>query len=259
MRVFRLLMVVLALASLGAMEVTTQTPLAKLLECMQDNRPQSLKISQLRLEGIDNGSERIIEARYYSRRDRHGFHAMLLLTAPEDLAGTRYLLKESDPDDHLFVYLPALDKVKKLSGVGGDSGIAGTSLKVSDLRLVAQAMNASAIAREGSTFIAGRKAELLRFSPAIADSPFRRARVAVDQKTCVILKAEFDRPEGVARTYRADPASLMQSGRYHYASVASVEDLSSGDRVTILLRGVQAGVSLSSRGFDPQQFHRYTP
>ncbi|MGQ0698672.1 MAG: outer membrane lipoprotein-sorting protein [Panacagrimonas sp.] len=253
----RILLILFALACTGAMEVSTQTPVVKVLECMRRNAPQALRIDDLRIEASGpQVSTRSLSARLLSRRNEQGLRLMLHVTAPADLAGTRYLLIENQPDDALYLYLPALGKVRRVSGAGPEAEIAGTTLHYSDMRLIRQALSAASINLERPIEFAGRPADLLRFVPAVADSPYRRVFATVDRETCVMLRAEFHDAERAIRDYRIDPASLMRSGSYHYASRASIEDRALGSTVQIALGGVRTDAKLSARLFDPKNFFK---
>lgn len=239
------------------MEVSTETPVVKVLECLRANAPQQLSVSDLRLDAQGTGvSTRHLAAKFYSRRDERGLRAMLHITAPADLAGMRYLLVEDEPDDALYLYLPALGKARRVNGTSAEAEIAGTTLNLADLRLISQALRASSITREGTATVSGRSAQVLRFTPAIADSPYRRVLASVDDQSCAIVRAEFQNAERTVKQYRVDPASLMRSGRHTYASRSTVEDLVRGSTVQLSLGGVNAAPKLASRLFDPKSFFK---
>lgn len=255
--VARALLIAAALASTGAMEVSTQTPVVKVLECLKKNAPQQLRIGDLRVEAQGEGvTTRYLSGRFVSRREQGKLRAMLRVTAPADLAGTRYLLVEEASQDALYVYLPALGKVRRVSGAGPDAEIAGTTLNYADLRLISQALSGAAITLEKPAEFSGRPADVLRFTPAVADSPYRRVLATVDRESCVVLRAEFQNAQATLKHYSVDPASLQRSGKYRYASRAKVEDLARRSTVQISLGDVRTDAKLPARSFDPKSFYK---
>jgi len=245
------------LACTAAMEVSTQTPIVKTLECMRANAPKQLSVSELHIEAEGAGvTNRSLTGAFYSRRDERGLRAALHITAPADLAGMRYLLAEDDAQDALYLYLPALGKVRRLSGAGPEAEIAGTTLSYADLRLISQALSASSITMDPPATVAGRPAHQLRFVPAVADSPYRRVIASVDKETCAILRADFQNAERTIKQYEIDPASLIRAGAYTYASRATLIDSLRGTRAQLSLRGVNTSPKLSSRLFDPKNFQK---
>lgn len=245
------------LAGTGAMEVTTQSKVVKTLECMRANAPKQLSISDLRVEAQGSGvSTKFLSGRFYSRRDKRGLRAMLHITAPTDLAGVRYLLVEDEQQDALYLYLPSLGKVRRVSGAGPEAEIAGTTLDFGDLRLVSQALRAASITLDSPATVAGRPAQQLRFVPTIADSPYRRVITAVDDQTCAILRADFQGADKTLKRYEIEPASLQKSGATTYASRAKIEDLVRGTRAQISLGGVSTSTQVPSGLLDPKSFHK---
>lgn len=249
----------LPLATLCAadMRVSTQTPVVKTLECLRANAPKQLRVDELRIEAQGQTvSTRQLTGRFLSRREAGGLRAMLQVTAPADLAGMRYLLIEEAPEDALYLYLPALGKVRRVSGAGPEAEIAGTTLNYADLRLIGQALSAASITLDKPVDFMGRSADVLRFVPAVADSPYRRIMATVDRERCVILRAEFQNAQQTLKQYQIDPASLTQAGDYRYASLATVEDRINRSTVKLALRGVRVDGKLSARNFDPRTFHK---
>lgn len=245
------------LGGTGAMEVTTRTPVVETLDCMRANAPRHLTVGDLRIEAQGGRvTTPYLAGRFYSRRDARGLRAMLHITAPADLVGIRYLLIEDEPQDALYLYLPALGKVRRVSGAGPEAQIAGTTLDYGDLRLVSQALRAASITLESTTTVVGRAARQLRFVPAIADSPYRRIVVAVDERSCAILRADFQGADGTLRLYEVDPASLQRSGEFTYASRATIEDRVRGGRAHVSLGRVSTSTQIPSALLDPKRFHK---
>lgn len=255
---WRMLTVLLALACLAAMEVTTQTPVVKTIECVRNNAPTQLMVGDLRIEAQ---GERVttprLSGRFYSQRNARGLRAMLHVTAPADLAGIRYLLSEETAEDALYLYLPALGKVRRVNGAGPEGEIAGTTLSYADLRLVSQLLRAASISQDRATQWNQRPANVLRFAPTVADSPYRRVLATVDRQTCAVVQAEFQNDAGTAmKTFQADPASLRQAGRHWYASRTTVTDAHSGSKVTLSMGQVQVDRKPPTRAFDPAHFYK---
>lgn len=253
----RCAVVVAALGSTAAMEVSTQMPVVQRLKCMRANAPQRLSVGDLRLE-VEGPqvATRHLSGRLYSQRDERGLRIMLHIVAPTDLAGVRYLLVEDDPEDALYLYLPSLGKVRRLSGAGAESELAGTTLNYQDLRVMIQAVRGASVSLAGEAEVAGRKTDLLRFVPAVADSPFRRVLGSLDRESCVLLRAEFQNGEGTVKTWNIDPASLRRSGTRWYATSSQMEDLQRGTRARLSLGNVRIDEKMSARLFDPRSFYK---
>lgn len=253
----RILVVAAALGCAGAMEVSTQMPVVQRLQCMKANSPERVVVGDLRLDV--EGPEvitRHLTARLYSQRNERGLRVMLHILAPSDLAGVRYLLIEAQPDDALYLYLPSVGKVRRVSAAGSESEFAGTTLNYHDLRVMLQAVRGASVTLLEEGQIAGRKVDVLRFIPAVADSPFRRVLGSVDRETCVMLQAEFQNAEGTVKTWSVDPASLRRSGQRWYVTSARMEDRVRGTRASATLGDVRIDGKIPARVFDPRNFHK---
>jgi hypothetical protein len=240
----------------GDMSVSTVTPVVRVLQCMQANAPPMLSIGELRIaaEGRDV-TTRNLTARLWVSQDQ-GVRAQLKVSMPRELAGSRYLLLDRDPEDELYLYLPAVGKPRRVTGVGTDSEIAGTSVNLSDLRTVAQAIKSASVSLSGATTLQGRNADILRFVPSVADSPWRRVLVTVDRTTCATVRVEFQDAGGTARTYDADLAQLRQAGRWWYAQRGVIKDLRRGTTAALELLDVSTGEAPRGALFDPKRFYQ---
>lgn len=256
-KVLRFAAIAVALACTAAMEVSTEMPVVQRLKCMQANAPQRLAVGDLRLE-VEGPqvATRHLSGRLYSQRDERGLRVMLHITAPADLAGVRYLLVEDQPEDALYLYLPSLGKARRLSGAGAESELAGTTLSYQDLRVMIQAVRGAAVNLAGEGEVEGRKVDLLRFVPAVADSPFRRVLGSLDRETCVLLRAEFQNAEGTVKTWTIDPSSLKRSGTRWYATSSRMEDRQRGTQARLSLGNVRVDEKSAARLFDPRSFYK---
>ena len=238
------------------MAVTTTTPVARVLRCMQANAPAMLQVGELRIaaEGRDVTTRHLTARLWVSQEG--GVRAHLRVSMPRELAESRYLLLDRDPEDELYLFLPSVGKARRLTGVETQSEIAGTSVNLSDLRTIVQAIKSASVSLSGATQLQGRDADVLRFVPSVADSPWRRVLVTVDRTTCAAVRVEFQDATGTARLYEADLAQLRQSGRWWYAQRGVIKDLRRGTTATLDLLDVSTGAAMRAALFDPKRFYQ---
>lgn len=227
------------------------------LECMRANIPKSLQIKEVELTATDRtGGMRQLRGRLYGVREEERLRAMIRISAPADLSGAAYLLREKEGGDEMYVYVPALQKVRRITGAGVDGALWGTDLSYGDLRQINNAFSAGHATLDGQGELAGRPVHLLSLKPQGSEqSRFALIKVWVDQKTCVSLRAEFFEGTTVRKRLDADPASLRQSGSHWYAGEALMSDLKEGTKTRLRVLGVSSGVDLSGRYFNPSTFY----
>lgn len=232
--------------------------LDSLLACMRANIPQTLRIQSFELVSVDRGGgERRLQGRLYGQREQDLLRVMLRLEAPTDLRGAAYLLREADPaSDEMYVFLPALNKVRRVAGGTRDNGLFGTDFSYNDLKQIHHAFAGGEMRLLAPQTLDGRPVQLLDLRPgAAADTRFDQIQAWVDSASCVALKIEFSRAGKLHKRLRAPAAELRQSGPHWYAGSALMEDLEAGTQTRLRITGVVSGEDLAGRYFNPRMFH----
>lgn len=228
-----------------------------IVACMRANIPKSLQIKEIELTATDrSGGVRQMRGRLYAMREDERLRAMVKIASPADLAGAAYLLREKGEGDEMYVFVPALQKVRRVTGVGVDGTLWGTDLSYGDLKQLNNAFAEGQARRDGETALKGRAMHLLTLSAAAGDtSRFQRIQVWVDQQTCVGLRADFYEGDTVRKRLEVDPASLRQSGPHWYAAEALMSDLKEGTNTRLRVLGLSSDVDLPGRHFNPSTFY----
>lgn len=229
----------------------------RILECMRTNIPQTLRVQEFDLTSVDRGGgERMLRGRLYAMRDKELVRAMVKIKAPPDLNGSAYLLREGKERDDMYVFLPALNKVRRITGGNADGPLFGTDLSYNDIKQVQNAFSGGAVRVEKPETLDGRPVHVLAMTPrADAESRYDLVRGWVDQKTCVALKIEFSEKDVVRKRLLASAQSLKQSGPNWYVSEAEMRDLRENTRTVLRITGVSSGDKLSERYFNSSSFY----
>lgn len=231
--------------------------LEKVMACMRANVPKTLQIKEVELKATDrSGAGRMMRGRLYGTREDDRLRASIKIDSPADLAGAAYLLRERDSGDEMYVYVPSLNKVRRVTGAGVDGSLWGTDLSYGDVKQLNNAFTAGQTNLAGVGTLEGRPVYLLSARPAAGQpSRFGLVRTWVDQKSCVVLKAEFLEGQNVRKRLVIDPKDLKQSGSHWYAAAALMTDLQEGTSTALKVLGVSAGTDLSGRHFNPSTFY----
>lgn len=248
---------VLALALLTAPTAQART-IEEVNACMRANVPKSLQIKEFELTATDrSGGIRELRGRMYGiREEADKLRAMMKISAPSDMAGAAYLLREKEGGDEKYIYVPALNKVRRVTGADAEGTLWGTDISYGDLRQLNNAFSSGLSALEGEGDLAGRKVYIVKLKPdAASGSRFSEVKVWVDQQTCVGLRADFTEGTTVRKRFDVDPKSLRQSASMWYAGEALMTDLGAGSKTRIRIVGLSSDVNLSSRYFNPATFY----
>jgi hypothetical protein len=226
--------------------------------CMRANIPQSVRIQTIEVTAWDRvGGERMLKGRLFGTREKDRVRVMMRIEAPQDLRGAAYLVREGEKSDEMHLYLPAVQKVRRITGGQLDGQLWGTDLSYNDLKQLQNAFSGAQVTLEPQPEpYEQREVHALSFKPRTEDgSRYRSIRTLVDKKTCVALKVEFTEPAGIRKIMTVNPADLKKADSHWYASKAEVRDVKNGTRTRVTVTGVSSGDKLASRYFSPQSFY----
>ncbi len=232
--------------------------LEEVTRCMRANIPETVRIQTMTITSWDRGGgERILKGKLFGTREKDRARVMMRIESPNDLAGASYLVRESEAADEMYLYLPAIQKVRRITGQALDGQLWGTDLSYNDVKYLQNAFAGSDGVLEADTPPYEQRAvHALSFTPPPDEAMrYRTVRALVDKKTCVALKVEFNEPGGPRKVLTVQPSDLKQSDSHWYAAKAEVRDLKNGTRTRVALTGVSSGDKLAGRYFSPQSFY----
>jgi hypothetical protein len=259
----RFALLLMTLLATGATQA--QDPASAVLGCMRANLPETVRVDDFQFAVSDKqGESRTLKGRLYFRHDKPangdpGFmHAMLRIDQPNEFKGASYLVKETDDylRDGMFVYLPAVRRVRRVTGTAADASLLGTSFSYFDFKQFANAFGDLVPSLEAPEMVDDRTLNVLSFKmlPG-AETRYSGVRVWVDQKSCVALKAEFSDGSKVRKRLTGSASNLKQANGYWYLTEAKMEDLVDGTTTILRMNKVTPGGVLAERYFDATAFY----
>jgi hypothetical protein len=184
-----LLLVALAAPPVGA------ATLDEVRACVQRNAPKTALVQTVELTSTDRaGGERRHEAKLMAKRFEDGLGRVLVrVEEPADVRDTAFLLiQEEGGRSDMFVYLPELKKVRRITARSLQGKFLGSDFTYEDLeRMFSSSRQGDAkLGPDGES--QGRKVWTVEATPgADAGSSYRRVVSAIDQETCVPLEIAF--------------------------------------------------------------------
>lgn len=244
----------LAAALLAPGAAIAATP--DIVACMSANLPHTLRVQAVEVTTWDRaGEERVIKGRLFGSREGERGRFMTQVEHPGDLAGTAFLVREATPVE-MYVYLPTVNRVKRIVGSTMNGKLWGTDFSYAEFRRIAGAFTEGAPKLTGETTLEGRAAVVLELAPPAGNAePYDAIEVIVDRQTCVPLQAKFRQAAVVKKLMTAPAASLRRVGAQWYASEFTLRDLALGTRTQMRVLSVTPGARLSASYFHPHQFY----
>lgn len=183
---------------------------------------------------------------------------MARIEHPGDLAGTSFLVRDAGKGTEMYVYLPGVNRVKRLAGSHMHGKLWGTDFSYSEFRRVADAFADGHATMAAAPPHQGRAVHDMTLTPAAgAQDPYDQIRVLVDAQTCVPLQAEFRKGPRTRKVLTVPAETLRQAGGHWYAGELVLRDIVAGTRTRLRVLGVTPGLRLSKGHFHPQQFHAF--
>lgn len=258
-------MTILALAALVATTpARADEATEKVLNCIRANVPETLRVQEISLTTSNNsGDTQVLKGRLFAMREKAGekrglLRAMLRVDGPASVAGVSYLVRETDDylRDGMFIYLPSVKRVRRVTGTFADGSLLNTRLSYYDFKQMANAFGDLAAQLEAPSEIEGRPVYTLVFT-ALEGSETRYTSVKawVDQKTCVPLKAEFYEGPQPRKQLTAPVASLQQSDKYWYASELEMLDLTDNGKTVLKIGKINTTNAPPDSYFNQNSFY----
>lgn len=243
---------------LSVASARADTTLAEVTECMRANLPETVRIQQVRLNTVDrDGTQRLLTGRIVASRADGRLNANLRLESPPDLKDAAYLSRENrDGRDEIFLYVPAMNRVRRVAGGGQSSALFGTDFSYEDMRQVHDAFSGDQVTLLGKTELADRPAHHLEVLRSTEAGGVERMQAWVDQSACVVLQLDRFVGEQVVKRISSPVDSLKQlPGGQWYAEKVRVEDRLGGSSTEMTVEKVQVGTDMPERLFNPRSFY----
>lgn len=245
--------------------VFSQDSSKTMLNCMTGNILPATHIQEVELTTTRlTGATETLKGKLFTTREKLPeadglLRAMLQISAPEHLAGAAYLVRQTEDKrfDSMYVYLPSVRRVRRISTDFVDGSLLGTTFSYYEFKQLTNAFAGLLPVMEAPAKVDGRGTDVMLFSvrPETPAPIYSAIRVWVDQKTCVPLKAEFYKGESVRKRFSAPASALKQAGKIWYLSELEMRDLIDDTRTVLKVTSMTSEKELPARLFDPNTFY----
>lgn len=247
-----------ALAAPAGLAAAPQT-VDEIRACARANLPERSSVQEIELETHDRvGGGRTLRARAYWKRFGAGYRLLLRVDRPLDLRGAAFLAIEGDDEDAMYMYLPAVKRVRRITQKMVSDRLWGTDFSYEEVRRLPVLVAYGPGERLADAEVAGRPVYVLATEPPPrGGAAHERAVTSIDRATCVALETELHEPGGeVRKVLRADPASLtLEAGRWS-ARVLEMSDRREGTSTALRVLAVEHDPELPDRLFSPSRLSK---
>ena len=229
---------------------------AEVIACMRKNAPKAALVQTVELASVGrDGKERTQTATLSVKRFEDGFARLLLrVDEPPDLRGTAFLLIQKQKGSDMFVYLPELKKVRRVSARNLSGKLLGSDFSYEDVQQLFAHVSQSDAVRLPDAEKDGRPVYVLEVTPdKESGSDYRKVTSQVDRETCVPLEiAFFQKGEAPRKVLTVDAGRITKEGEVHVPRLVVLRDLERKTESRLITHAVQIDPalpeSLFSRG-----------
>jgi len=227
---------------------------------MRANLPALSSVQTVSLRHVDRtGGERTLEAKIFWKRAEGLSRVRIQVHAPPDDRGSAYLLRENATGDpEMFVYLPELDKSRRIHPSGASGALFGTDFSYEDVgRIQDLGPDVRAELLPEASLGDIRVAVVAVTVPPEGGSSYSRIVYSVDAERCVPLLIEFhDAGGALLKRLTADPAKVTREGRGWLVRSVSLEDLKNETRTDLVVEDIEVEAKLSESLFSQADLAR---
>jgi hypothetical protein len=223
--------------------------------CLQRNLPETTSAQSIELRARDrSGYEQVLEADvYWKRYAQDQARVMMYFREPVDIRGARFLVIEKQPQNDMYIYMPSLFKVRRVTSRNLSNSIMGTDFSYEDFERIQGILSDVQAEQFPDDTLAGRPVYVLMSYPP-ESSGYVKVATYIDKETCVPLKTElYESGHELRKQLTVDPAAIQHQAGIYYPSELVVKDLKQKTETRLIVQNVSIGTELGNDLFDPDK------
>lgn len=252
-------MILLVALPFAATSSSDRRTAEEIRSCTESNRPHETSIQTVSLQAKDRvGAINTSRATLYWKKFDDGLSkVMMRFYAPPDLRGTGLLMLEREAErNDLFIYLPELGRVKRVTSRMTSSSMFGTDFSYEEFERIQGMAESTPVTRLEDDQVAGRPTWVIESRPTEnGSSAYERIVSFVDQENCTILRTQFfERGEDARKVLTAAPESITQEdGGIWIVRRYLMRDLRDETETALVIESVEIGAKIGRKTFSERE------
>jgi hypothetical protein len=230
---------------------------AEVEACIRKNAPDNSAIQSIRLrsEGIGYmAEERILTAKVYWKHTPEATSNLLaVFDQPDDISGSRVLFLEREGEDEIYLYMPALFKVRRITTDRISSSMYGMDFSYEDFQWMYNMLSTAVSEQRPDATINGEAMYVVAILPGnVKGSLYESILAYFDKQSCVIRKVEFYEPGGKLRKHLlTDTAEIKQVNGILVPHRFIMRDEKEDSETELTVVKVEVDSAINDAMFDP--------
>mgnify|MGYP001551772915 FL=1 len=223
--------------------------------CLEKNTPESTSAQAIELRARDrSGYEQVLQANvYWKRFPENRYRILMHFNEPLDVRGARFLIIENEPQNDMYIYMPGLLMVHKITSKRISSSILGTDFSYEDYERLHGILTDLKAEQYPDEVLSGRPVYVVNSYPD-DDSGYEKISTYIDIETCIALKTDlYERGHQLRKTMTIDPATIIKAGDIHVPHEFLMRDVRDKTETQLVVRKITTNIPLDDELFDPEQ------
>jgi hypothetical protein len=223
--------------------------------CVEQNTPRSTAVQAIELRARDrNGYEQVMQADAYWKKGADGRARLLMnFSEPVDVRNARFLIIENEPQNDMYIYMPGLFVVRKITAKHITGSVLGTDFSYEDYERLHGILSDLDAKQYPDEVLEGRPVYVINSYPD-ETSGYVKVVSYIDKATCVTLKTDlYEQGHRLRKTLVIDPSSIEQVGEIQVPRELVMRDLRDETETRLLIEAIRTDVPLDDAMFDPEQ------
>jgi hypothetical protein len=229
--------------------------------CIRQNAPQSTAVQQIEMRSTDRaGYEKTLVADIYLKRFQNGTSGLIAyFREPLDIIGTRLLVIEKPPENEMYMYMPSLFKIRRISSKSISSSMYGSDFSYEDIERFYGMLSTEQPVQAPDTELDGHPVYVLKSQPADASgSRYETITAYFGRQDCVVRQVDFYEPGArLRKRLVADPGSITTVGNIRLPLEFTMSDLKNRTETRLSISKMELDIPLDDATFDPGQLKEF--
>jgi outer membrane lipoprotein-sorting protein len=217
--------------------------------------PRSTSIQSIELRARDrSGFEQVLQSNIYLKRyDNDQSRLLMYFNEPLDVRGARFLIIQHEPRNDMYVYMPGLFKVRKVTSQKVSGSVLGTDFSYEDFERFYGLLTNLDAEQYPDDVLDGRAVYVLNSYPD-SSSGYVKIATYIDKETCVPLKIDmFENGNQLRKSLTINPGTIKQAGEIRVPGEMLMRDLRDETQTRLIVQSIQTEVTLDDSLFTPEQ------
>lgn len=225
-------------------------------DCVKSNQPSLSAEQEVTFRVVDRlGAERVSNAKIYWQKFGEDSKALVRFSAPPDLRGSALLLLQKGERSDMLMYLPELQKVRRVTKRSVSGSMFGTDFSYEDFERFQGLTEDGAARRLPDAEVGGRKVFVVEGHPARGDqSAYDRVVTFVDQEWCVPIRTElYEQGERLSKVMVTPSEKIEKLDAVWVPRVVTIEDVVDATRTELTVDEIEIDKKLPRKLFSERE------